>query len=83
MAYSKLNLKDGDVLEAEHIGHIEGGIAAAHNQLSIAIYAVLTAKGMDDILANHTQDDIGSFYMYLGETTSSYKKGSVYQLGEV
>lgn len=47
------------------------------------IKAVLTENDMDYIIENATEDDIGSFYMYLGETTDSYKKGSVYRIGEV
>lgn len=34
MAYEKLNLRDGDVLNAEHIAHLENGIANAENNSS-------------------------------------------------
>lgn len=55
----------------------------ARERLNTTIQAVLTADAMDAILANATGANVGSFYMYLGETTPSYKKGAVYQLGEV
>lgn len=47
------------------------------------IKAVVTAAEMDAILANATPENVGSFYMYLGETTDSYRKGAVYRIGEV
>ena len=55
--------------------------------LSTAIYAVLTAKEMNDIIEEAQDDDVGGYYMYLGETTiyngRSYKKGAVYTIEEV
>lgn len=47
-----------------------------------AIQAVLTSAEMNTILTNATSANVGSFYMYLGETTSTYKKGSVYRITE-
>lgn len=55
----------------------------AHDKLSIAIFAVLTAEDMDKILANATAENVGINYMYLGETTEAYKKGAVYTVEEV
>lgn len=55
--------------------------------LSTAIYAVLTAKEMNDIIEESQDDDVGGYYMYLGETTTfngrTYKKGAVYTIEEV
>ena len=84
MAYTKRTLID-DVtpINADLLGHFQDGIANAHTMLSTAIFAVLTASDMDKIKANATSDYVGSFYMYLGETTASYKKGSVYKIVEV
>lgn len=85
MAYVKRNLVDGETLiDKSLLGHMQDGIYNAHEQLSIAIFAVLTAAKMDEIIAeaNATGANVGSFYMYLGETTASYKKGSVYQIEE-
>ena len=73
MAYERLNLKDGDTLTAEHMRHIEDGIAGA-------IIAVKTAEEMDAILANATEDTVGTFYMYIGETTDKYENGAVYEI---
>lgn len=84
MAYTKRELIDDEtIIDKSLLGHMQDGIYNAHQELTVAIKAVLTADDMDEILQNHTQDDIGSFYMYLGETTTSYKKGSVYRIGEV
>ena len=55
----------------------------AHERLNTTIRAVLTSAEMDAIIANATSANVGSFYMYLGESTASYKKGSVYKIGEV
>lgn len=55
----------------------------ARERLSTTIHAVLTSAEMDAIIANATSANVGSFYMYLGESTASYKKGSVYKIGEV
>lgn len=84
MAYIKRNLTDGvTVINKDLLDHMQNGIYEAHDQLSTAVYAVLTAAAMDEIIANATSASVGSFYMYLGETTASYKKGSVYKIGEV
>lgn len=84
MAYVKRNLVDGETLiDRSLLGHMQDGIYSAHQFLSVAIYAVLTADEMDTIVQNATSEDVGTFFMYLGETTASYKKGSVYKIKEV
>lgn len=55
----------------------------AHDKLSTAVFAVLTPEKMDEILSNATDENVGVNYMYLGETTESYKKGAVYTIEEV
>ena len=51
-----------------------------------SIQAVQTASEMDRILTVANAFDVGTFYMYLGETTTlngqTYKNGAVYRLGE-
>lgn len=84
MAYVKFELVDHQtVIDAHLLGHMQNGIYNAHKGVNAAIKAVLTPIEMELIIANHTEGDIGSFYVYLGETTPSYKKGTVYQLGEL
>lgn len=84
MAYKELPLVDGvTVVNKELLGHFQTGIKNAHQQLSTAVFAVLTPDKMDEILANATKENVGVSYMYLGETTESYKKGSVYTVEEV
>lgn len=73
MAYERLKLKDGDTLTEEHLAHIEQGIA-------MALTAVKTEAEMDAILANATDDTVGTFYMYIGATTSKYENGAVYEI---
>lgn len=84
MAYTKKNLIDGTTpLDEELLGHFQEGIITAHKQLSTAVFAVLTPEQMDKILSNATEENVGVSYMYLGETTESYKKGAVYTVEEV
>lgn len=45
------------------------------------IRAVLTADEMYAILANSTDDNVGSYYMYLGEINDDFNKGSIYRIG--
>lgn len=73
MAYERLNLKDGDTLTAAHMAHIEEGVA-------MALTAVKTEAEMDAILANATDDTVGTFYMFIGATTSKYENGAVYEI---
>lgn len=77
MAYEKLKLKNGDTLTEEHFNHIENGI----EQLSLkSVVAVRTAAEMDEILANATDNAVGTFYMYIGPTTDKYENGAVYEI---
>lgn len=41
---------------------------------------VPTSEEMDDILANATDENVGTFYIYIGETTDAYVNGSVYSI---
>lgn len=43
---------------------------------------VSTAEEMDAILANATADDVGTFYIYTGETTDTYENGAIYGVTE-
>lgn len=43
---------------------------------------VSTAKEMDAILANATADDVGTLYLYTGETTDTYENGAIYGVTE-
>lgn len=90
MAYQEKELIDKVTpLNRKLLKHFQDGIIAAHNQLSTAIFAVLTPTKMDEILTHATDENIGVSYMYLGETTTStltgetYKKGAVYTVEEV
>ena len=73
-------------MAGNYVSQIQGYLLKdkeARERLSTTIHAVLTSAEMDAIIANATAANVGSFYMYLGETTASYKKGSVYRIGEV
>lgn len=70
--YKQQDLKDGETIIKRSL------LQPMQDALSTAVYAVLTADDMDDILDNDTEDNVGGYYMYLGETTASYKKGAVY-----
>jgi hypothetical protein len=88
MAYTEKDLTDGVTpLNEELLGHFQKGIINAHEQLSTALFAVLTPEKMDEILSNATKENVGGYYMYLGKTTiyngRSYKKGAVYTIEEV
>lgn len=81
MAYKELPLENyKTVITAEILNYFQTGIKNAHR---ISVNAVLTATEMDKIIKNATEDNIGVSYMYLGETTKSYKKGAVYTVEEV
>lgn len=41
---------------------------------------VATSADMDAILANATDEDVGEFYLYQGETTETYTNGAVYSI---
>ena len=43
---------------------------------------VATPEEMDEILANATEESVGSLYLYVGETSGAYKKGVIYCLYE-
>lgn len=45
-----------------------------------AVRVVSTLAEMEEILENATGEDIDSSYMYVGETTTNFKKGGVYKL---
>ncbi len=39
---------------------------------------ITTAEAMDSVLANATNNDVGTFYLYKGETTDKYENGALY-----
>lgn len=43
---------------------------------------VETATEMDEILANATDDNIGIFYRYIGETTENYINNTLYAISK-
>lgn len=43
---------------------------------------VATATEMDEILANASEEDVGTCYKYTGETNSSYKTNALYVITE-
>ena len=47
------------------------------------IHSVLTATEMDRLLEDAKPESVGLCYMYMGETTEKYTRGSVYRIGEV
>ena len=51
-----------------------------------SIQAVMTAEEMHRIITYASRHDVGSFYMYLGTTTTlngkTYKQGTIYRIGE-
>lgn len=84
MAYEKLRLEDGvTIINKDLLDYMQTGILNAHLATKISLKVIITSRDMDTIIGNATDEDIGSFYLYLGETTPSYKKGSVYRIGEV
>lgn len=46
------------------------------------VHTVASATAMDRIINNATDKDIGSSYLYCGETTDKYKHGVIYIIGE-
>lgn len=65
------------------VGVVDGYISVSYYRTTgDSIQAVMTAEEMHDILTYATQYDVGSCYMYLGETTAEYTNGSVYRIGE-
>ena len=46
------------------------------------VMEVYTADELDTILANATADDVGRGFLYLGETTETYKYECVYIIRE-
>lgn len=52
-------------------------------KLKTTLTVVTTAKAMDEILANATADDVGTFYLYMGATTDKYENSAVYGVTEV
>ena len=49
-------------------------------KIDSVINAVSTEEEMDSVLSNADDDAINSLYMYLGSTTTKYKRGGVYKL---
>jgi hypothetical protein len=41
---------------------------------------VATSEEMDAILSEADEEAVGSLYLYIGETTSAYKNGTIYSL---
>lgn len=56
-------------------------IETLERKVQTSICAVSTAEEMDEVLANATESDIGSVYMYIGKTTASYTNGAIYKVG--
>lgn len=46
------------------------------------VHTVASATAMSRIIENATEKDIGSSYLYCGETTDKYKHGVIYIIGE-
>ena len=46
------------------------------------VHTVASATEMSRIISNATDKDIGSSYLYCGETTDKYKHGVIYIIGE-
>lgn len=67
------------IVEAKDITVDKNG-TRLDDKLKSAIYAVKTADEMDEILTNATENDVGDFYMYIGETTDKYENGIVYKI---
>lgn len=79
MVYNKLTLINKEtVISQALLDHMQDGI---YRNSVVSIKAVLTSTEMDEIIEGATFEDVGSFYMYLGETTASYKRGAVYRIG--
>lgn len=51
--------------------------------LSGKVLEVYTAEELDTILANATAADVGRGFLYLGDTTETYKHECVYIIREV
>ena len=69
------------------VGVVDGAIAVNYYRITgESIQAVMTAEEMHRIISYATPYDVGSFYMYLGTTTTlngkTYKQGAVYRIGE-
>lgn len=43
---------------------------------------VPTSEEMDAILANATEKDVGTYYLYTGETTDTYENNALYIIEE-
>lgn len=62
------------------IGVTVGTTINPNKLLHKTIAAVKTAEEMDAILANANDDTVGTFYMYIGQTTDKYENGAVYEV---
>ena len=74
------NNGDFPLLEAHDVLVDEKG-TRLDEKIKNSIQAVLTSDEMDRILADATNADVGSFYLYIGETTDTYENGAVYKIG--
>lgn len=77
MKFHKL-LMMGRVFGSGNSGGSGGGSGDGYGK----VQEVATAEELDTILANATVDDVGRGFLYLGETTETYKYECVYIIRE-
>lgn len=58
----------------------EAKAALEHHSSSGGLISISTEADMDAILANATEDDVGKYYVYTGETTDKYESGALYKI---
>lgn len=51
-------------------------------KLKSTLSVVTTAEAMDAILAGATAETVGTYYLYMGETTDKYQNSAVYGVKE-
>lgn len=59
-----------------------GGADVDPESLKSFIQAVSTEEEMDAILTGATEETVGRFFIYVGETTEKYENGAIYQVAE-
>lgn len=58
--------------------HLADGTIATGTAIVGKPVEVATSAGMDEILANATEEDVGTCYKYTGETGASYENNALY-----
>ena len=58
-------------------GTIDTGTARLGRPIEVS-----TSEEMDEILANATEKDVGTYYLYTGETTDTYENNALYIVEE-